>query len=242
MGKKTSRGRARELGSDDPSSKTELGSRIGEVLDLYDSRKSAAQQAGISVDQLPAYVKGVNAPPFRVIARLADGCGVTLDWIATGKGPKYREARQGGVAEEARALNEAERKLDETEAWLSELEIPIDKETRSSARAAEVFQRVERLATDERLPDRVRERADVQLEIGWEDAAAVARRAGRARAFKYQVKVAQGVLEELVRASGYRPGQQVANALTHSLALGTMTREAGLQVLTALAAESHRAD
>lgn len=89
MAKKANLDRNGEPGSSDPTSLSELGSRIEKVLALYDSRKSAAEQAGISVDQLAAYVQGRNAPAFPVIARLARGRGVRLDWLATGEGEMF---------------------------------------------------------------------------------------------------------------------------------------------------------
>lgn len=48
--------------------------------------------AGVSPDQLARYVKGQNAAPFEVLARLAGAKGVSLDWLATGRGPMRPEA------------------------------------------------------------------------------------------------------------------------------------------------------
>ena len=71
-----------------------LGPRLAMVVRLYKSRKYAAEVAGISVDQLSAYERESNEPRFSVLARLASNVGVSLDWLATGKG----EMRPGGVS------------------------------------------------------------------------------------------------------------------------------------------------
>lgn len=58
--------------------------RLETVIDLFDTRKSAAEVAGKSVDQLQAYLKGRSAVPFEAIARLCADKGVSLDWLAFG--------------------------------------------------------------------------------------------------------------------------------------------------------------
>ena len=63
-----------------------LGNRLLIVLNCFENRKEASSIAGISIDQLNAYTKGKNAPPFLVIARLAVEARVSLDWLATGRG------------------------------------------------------------------------------------------------------------------------------------------------------------
>lgn len=80
----------------DQMSLKELGSRLQLVLDHFPNRRSASSVAGISVDQLNAYVKGRNSPPFLVVARLALAAGVRLDWLATGEGSMHPKARQDG--------------------------------------------------------------------------------------------------------------------------------------------------
>lgn len=75
-----------EPGSNDPSSPTEVGSRISAVVDLYQSRIKAAEAAGVSTDQLARYISGDSQPKLGAIARLADGVGVRLEWIWSGTG------------------------------------------------------------------------------------------------------------------------------------------------------------
>lgn len=69
-----------------PSSLAELGTRISAVADLYQSRKSAADAAGISTDQLARYMRGENAPSVMAVVGLAAGKSISLDWLVTGKG------------------------------------------------------------------------------------------------------------------------------------------------------------
>jgi len=60
--------------------------RLSYLLDLFDSRKSAAEVARKSVDQLQAYIKGTSAAPFEALVRLCLAKQVSLDWLATGRG------------------------------------------------------------------------------------------------------------------------------------------------------------
>ncbi len=68
-----------------------LTARISVLVGLFPTRRAAAAAGGISVDQVGRYMVGVNAAPFPVLARLAAAQGVSLDWLATGRGPMRRE-------------------------------------------------------------------------------------------------------------------------------------------------------
>lgn len=69
-----------------PGSLKELGTRIKLVADLYASRKSAAEHAGVSADMLSRYMRGDSQPSLAAIAGLAGKPGVNLNWVATGEG------------------------------------------------------------------------------------------------------------------------------------------------------------
>lgn len=58
--------------------------RLEVLLDQFETRKSAAEVAGKSVDQLQAYLKGRSAVPLEPIARMCSAKGVSLDWLAFG--------------------------------------------------------------------------------------------------------------------------------------------------------------
>ncbi|WP_147274896.1 XRE family transcriptional regulator [Ferruginivarius sediminum] len=63
-----------------------LGNRVRAVLNHYRTRAEAARIAGRSTDQLQLYVRGRTEPGLEVMARLCRGPGISLDWLATGKG------------------------------------------------------------------------------------------------------------------------------------------------------------
>lgn len=56
-------------------------------MEAVGSRKKASEVAGKSVDMLISYAKGRIDAPFQVLTKLAEATGVSLDWLATGKGP-----------------------------------------------------------------------------------------------------------------------------------------------------------
>jgi len=65
----------------------ELGRRLTQVLDLFKTRKRAAEIAERSVDMLAKYEKGAVEPPFSGLARLCLAAGVRMEWLATGEKP-----------------------------------------------------------------------------------------------------------------------------------------------------------
>jgi transcriptional regulator with XRE-family HTH domain len=73
------------------SSVTALRERISSVIDEAGSRIKAADASGVSADMLAKYVSGASRPRFEAIARLCVETGVSLDWVATGEGPRYRQ-------------------------------------------------------------------------------------------------------------------------------------------------------
>lgn len=67
-----------------------LTTRLRDVLDNdFENRSKAAEVAGKSIDALGLYLSEKSVPPFNTVAALANHAGVSLDWLATGKGNKY---------------------------------------------------------------------------------------------------------------------------------------------------------
>ena len=56
---------------------------------------SFARRCGFSVGLIRAYLKDDTRPGMDKLVRMADAAGVTVDWLATGRGPRTRaEARE----------------------------------------------------------------------------------------------------------------------------------------------------
>jgi phage repressor protein C with HTH and peptisase S24 domain len=66
-----------------------IETRIATVADLYEDRKQAAATSEASLSSLHRWISGDGMPAFDSVARLASGKGVSLDWIATGKGEMF---------------------------------------------------------------------------------------------------------------------------------------------------------
>jgi transcriptional regulator with XRE-family HTH domain len=81
------------------------------MLDRFPSRKAAAAIAGVDAEQLGRYVKARNKPSFDAIQRLASASGVSLEWLATGRGAMLLEDRenrqQDAAPSSTTALDEA---------------------------------------------------------------------------------------------------------------------------------------
>ncbi|HEY1029787.1 MAG TPA: helix-turn-helix transcriptional regulator [Pseudomonas sp.] len=72
---------------------TGMESRIAAVADLYESRKQAATTAQVALSSLQRWISGDGMPAFGSVALLAAGKGISLDWIATGQGEMFMEAK-----------------------------------------------------------------------------------------------------------------------------------------------------
>jgi transcriptional regulator with XRE-family HTH domain len=67
------------------------GERIAEAVKLIGGQIAAAEAAGVSLSTLQRYMKGDVDPSLEAVMRLAQAVNLSLDWIATGRGRKYRQ-------------------------------------------------------------------------------------------------------------------------------------------------------
>ncbi len=83
--------------------KVALGSRIEVAVDLAGGPGLAAHACGVSVSTLRRYARGEVAAPFVAMIGLARASGVSLEWLATGQGPRAPDAPREvmGVSEGA---------------------------------------------------------------------------------------------------------------------------------------------
>lgn len=73
-----------------------IGARIRLAAERIGTRAKAAKAAGISNDMLYRYIREQSPPSFSAMTGLALSAGVSLEWLATGKG-----SPGGGVASPA---------------------------------------------------------------------------------------------------------------------------------------------
>jgi phage repressor protein C with HTH and peptisase S24 domain len=63
--------------------------RLRWLMDQFPNRAEAGRIAGVTPEHLPSYLKGDGASPrFEAVAKLAAAKNVSLDWLATGEGPR----------------------------------------------------------------------------------------------------------------------------------------------------------
>ncbi len=63
-----------------------FGDRVKAAADLVGTRAEAAAAAGVSEDMLYRYIREECPPSFSAMAGLSHHSGVSLDWLATGRG------------------------------------------------------------------------------------------------------------------------------------------------------------
>lgn len=71
-------------------------SRLRQAVDAAGRNKAVAKRAALSVGTLNNYLRGRDMPTNNLVA-LADACGVTIEWLATGRGP-MRPGEAGSAA------------------------------------------------------------------------------------------------------------------------------------------------
>jgi transcriptional regulator with XRE-family HTH domain len=95
---------------------TDFGRRLDQaVRDMFGERGQtrAAAAMGMVPQQLNKYIQGRNEPLLDVLVRIANGLGVSIDWLVTGEGPMQRDYASwqelpDWIKEIAEALHEVE--------------------------------------------------------------------------------------------------------------------------------------
>jgi phage repressor protein C with HTH and peptisase S24 domain len=75
-----------------------IETRIATVAGLFESRKQAAEAAKVALSSLQRWIAGEGMPAFNSLALLASAVGVSLDWIASGRGEMYPTEGTAGQA------------------------------------------------------------------------------------------------------------------------------------------------
>jgi hypothetical protein len=60
--------------------------RLRQVIDTFDTRREAAEVAGVSLDAIVRYLRGENQPGFLIVGRLCEAAKMSMHWLATGRG------------------------------------------------------------------------------------------------------------------------------------------------------------
>lgn len=106
-----------------------LGERIGRVALLIGGKRALAQRLGIHESMLYRYIKGENALAAPLLVAIAEAGGVSLEWLATGKGgapaTRLREPETTTYATDYTAVSNNDKAAPPTLAfaapWLTEL-------------------------------------------------------------------------------------------------------------------------
>lgn len=71
-----------------PNPKDGIGTRIAEVAAHFESRKKAADAAGVSPSTLMRWISGESVPVFQQLGQFVSAAGYSLDWVFSGRGAK----------------------------------------------------------------------------------------------------------------------------------------------------------
>lgn len=90
-----------------PNPKDGIGTRIEEVARQFDSRKKAANAAGVSSSTLMRWISEESAPIFQQVGRLVFAAGYSLDWVYSGTGNKRPRTSWEQSAEAAPSVRDS---------------------------------------------------------------------------------------------------------------------------------------
>jgi phage repressor protein C with HTH and peptisase S24 domain len=70
------------------------------VADLYETRKFAAEAAGISADMLARYIRNDNKPSFNAMVDMCTPKNVSISWLAKGEGSMWDSSISNGSSQQ----------------------------------------------------------------------------------------------------------------------------------------------
>lgn len=79
-----------------PDAESDIGKRIASLIPEDESQNSFARRCGIGETTLRKYLGGAQPSTDRLVA-MADIAGVSIEWLAAGRGPRQRQRAQPEV-------------------------------------------------------------------------------------------------------------------------------------------------
>lgn len=115
---------------------TELGHRIEKVAEVVGGKRELSRRTAIPESQLYRYIRGANTPGVDVIVRLAEAGGVSLEWLASGRGVMAAPPAGDGRLDGEFVLGVVE----EIEQWLLDNALEIKDPRKKTALARKLCQ------------------------------------------------------------------------------------------------------
>lgn len=84
----------------------EVTARINEVVDIIGTQVKAGKSAVISPRQIRAYLAGASMPTYPTVVLLTEAAGISHEYMATGKGPKFQKSQTRDFAKQATKATE----------------------------------------------------------------------------------------------------------------------------------------
>ena len=78
-----------------------LGTRLSQVIERFETKSLAAGAAGVSVEQLNKWIKGLVKVPAEALRAISSPVGIDFSWLVTGEGEPFAPSRTLTFAEQA---------------------------------------------------------------------------------------------------------------------------------------------
>lgn len=165
-----------------------------------ESVNSFARRCEIGEGSIRQYLRG-GVPGIDKAAQIADAAGVSVEWLATGRGEMRRTNAGPAPASEAeRRLEEIRRALDATN------RLPIDgghMDRRDELWP--VYAELQALSRDAALPDGIRAQVDLYLRLAFDDRGAERRHEQRVKEAGARIREAYAAVDGAIEAIGWTP-------------------------------------
>lgn len=220
----------------DPIPAPGIGSRITAAANLFASRIDAASYCGISSDTLRRWERDETVPSFDGLARLAHGANVSLDWLATGKGPM----RGGSTTREDDGDDWGDGSIsEELTRYEGELErlnrVPVtSKDIQENQSLADMRKQLQRIVGDPYVFTNLRNRANLILRLAFVDQEAEKRHEEQLHEAFGKVKDAAKVVTDAADILGWRPPSSFREALKSAIIDHQLSPEAVLRLMMAV--------
>ncbi len=179
-------------------------------------------QTGIPVSTLKKYESGHRVPGGDAIQAITKA-GINAHWLVTGEGPMLSKQ----ASDEERAKIDAE--IEAVEKELSRFKLPVSQDDiLKSPELLDIKQRVIQIQKNPAATDPQRTRADLILNLAFQDEDAGVRLEQKRRDLSERLRAARESYEEVIKAVGYQPPPAFAEALKTAIFYGLNVERAAL--------------
>lgn len=211
----------------DEALKNDMAERLRRAVDLAGGPGLVSERSGVALRTLGNYTGGRTELKAGALIKLADACGVSLDWLATGQGHAL-----AGEAVNRSAVDERQKAI---MAMLNDETMPMAAERlQQRPDLVEIRRELEDMAHRQGLSESQRGFADLLLRLAFDDVSAAQRSRLREERLHAQLRASGAAFQKAVDVVGWQPPAAFGQALRTLIFSYGISLEDAISVLDAL--------